>query len=67
MSDTASNLMVAAKDAVKSYKGLRDNTNVSNTALAQSQNRRNGDARQPHRFHGSVNGISGGDRGGGGL
>ena len=37
MSDTASNLMVAAKDAVKSYKGLQDNTNVSNTALAQSQ------------------------------
>ena len=37
MSDTASNLMVAAKDAVESYKGLRDNTNVSNTALAQSQ------------------------------
>ena len=37
MSDTASNLMIAAKDAVESYKGLRDNTNVSNTALAQSQ------------------------------
>ena len=37
MSDTASNLMVAAKDAVESYKGLQDNTNVSNTALAQSQ------------------------------
>ena len=37
MSDTASNLMIAAKDAVKSYKGLQDNTNVSNTALAQSQ------------------------------
>ena len=37
MSDTASNLMVAAKDAVDSYKGLQDNTNVSNTALAQSQ------------------------------
>ena len=29
--------MVAAKDAVESYKGLQDNTNVSNTALAQSQ------------------------------
>ena len=37
MSDTASNLMIAAKDAVTSYKGLQDNTNVSNTALAQSQ------------------------------
>ena len=37
MSDTASNLMIAAKDAVKSYEGLRDNTNISNTALAQSQ------------------------------
>ena len=36
-SEVAANLMVAAKDAVKSYKGLRDNTNVSNTALAQSQ------------------------------
>ena len=37
MSDTASNLMIAAKDAVESYEGLRDNTNISNTALAQSQ------------------------------
>ena len=37
ISDTASNLMVAAKDAVESYKGLQNNTNVSNTALAQSQ------------------------------
>ena len=37
MSDTASNLMIAAKDAVKSYEGLRNNTNTSNTALAQSQ------------------------------
>ena len=37
MSDTASNLMIAAKDAVESYKGLQNNTNVSNTALAQSQ------------------------------
>ena len=37
ISDTASNLMIAAKDAVESYKGLQDNTNVSNTALAQSQ------------------------------
>ena len=37
MSDTASNLMIAAKDAVESYKGLRENTNISNTALAQSQ------------------------------
>ena len=36
-SEVAANLMVAAKDAVESYKGLRDNTNVSNTALAQSQ------------------------------
>ena len=37
MSDTASNLMIAAKDAVKSYEGLRNNTNTSNTALAQPQ------------------------------
>ena len=37
MSDTASNLMIAAKDAVESYEGLQNNTNVSNTALAQSQ------------------------------
>ena len=36
-SEVAKNLMIAAKDAVKSYKGLQDNTNVSNTALAQSQ------------------------------
>ena len=36
-SDAASNLMVAARDAVKSYEGLQNNTNVSNTALAQSQ------------------------------
>ena len=37
ISDTASNLMIAAKDAVESNKSLRDNTNLSNTALAQSQ------------------------------
>ena len=37
ISDTASNLMIAAKGAVDSYKGLQDNTNISNTALAQSQ------------------------------
>ena len=36
-SDAASNLMVAARDAVNSYEGLQNNTNVSNTALAQSQ------------------------------
>ena len=36
-SDAASNLMVAARDAVKSYEGLQNNTNLSNTALAQSQ------------------------------
>ena len=36
-SEVAKNLIDAAKDAVKSYKGLQDNTNVSNTALAQSQ------------------------------
>ena len=29
--------MVAAKEAVESYKGLRNNTNTSNTALWQSQ------------------------------
>ena len=37
MSDAAANLMVAARDAVASYEGLRNNTNTSNTALAQSQ------------------------------
>ena len=36
-SDVAANLMVAAKDAVESYEGLQNNTNTSNTALAQSQ------------------------------
>ena len=36
-STVAKNLIDAAKDAVDSYKKLRDNTNVSNTALAQSQ------------------------------
>ena len=36
-SEVATNLIVAAKDAVDSYEKLRDNTNVSNTALAQSQ------------------------------
>ena len=37
MSDAAANLMVAAREAVASYEGLRNNTNTSNTALAQSQ------------------------------
>ena len=37
MSDVAANLMIAARDAVDSYEGLRNNTNTSNTALAQSQ------------------------------
>ena len=37
MSDVAANLMVAAKAAVESYEGLRNNTNTSNTALWQSQ------------------------------
>ena len=36
-SDVAANLMVAAKAAVELYEGLRNNTNTSNTALAQSQ------------------------------
>ena len=36
-SDAAGDLMLAARDAVKSYEGLQNNTNVSNTALAQSQ------------------------------
>ena len=36
-SEVAKNLMIAAKDAVESYEGLRNNTNISNTALAQSQ------------------------------
>ena len=37
MSDAAANLMVAAREAVESYEGLRNNTNTSNTALWQSQ------------------------------
>ena len=37
MSDAAANLMITARDAVESYEGLRNNTNTSNTALAQSQ------------------------------
>ena len=36
-SDVAANLMIAAKAAVDSYDGLRNNTNTSNTALWQSQ------------------------------
>ena len=36
-SEVAKNLIVAAKEAVDSYEKLRNNTNVSNTALAQSQ------------------------------
>ena len=36
ISDTASNLMIAAKAAVSSYEGLRNNTNTSNTALQQA-------------------------------
>ena len=36
ISDTASNLMIAAKEAVSSYEGLRNNTNTSNTALQQA-------------------------------
>ena len=36
-STVATNLIVAAKDAVDSYERLRDNLNTSNTALAQSQ------------------------------
>ena len=36
-SEVAANLMVAAKAAVESYEGLQNNTNTSNTALAQSQ------------------------------
>ena len=36
-STVATNLIVAAKDAVDSYERLRDNINTSNTALAQSQ------------------------------
>ena len=36
-SDAAGDLMIAARAAVDSYEGLQNNTNVSNTALAQSQ------------------------------
>ena len=37
MSDAAANLMIAARAAAESYEGLRNNTNTSNTALAQAQ------------------------------
>ena len=37
MSDVAGNLMVSARAAVDSYDQLRNNTNHSNTALAESQ------------------------------
>ena len=37
MSDASGNLMAAAREAIRSYEGLRNNTNTSNTALAQSQ------------------------------
>ena len=37
VSDAARNLMVAAKEAGGAFEGLRNNTNTSNTALAQSQ------------------------------
>ena len=36
-SDAAGNLMAAAREAAESYTGLRNNTNTSNTALAQAQ------------------------------
>ena len=36
-STVATNLIIAAKDAVDSYERLRENINTSNTALAQSQ------------------------------
>ena len=36
-SEVAKNLIIAAKAAANSYQGLRNNTNTSNTALAQSQ------------------------------
>ena len=64
MSDAAANLMIAARDAVDSYEGLRNNTNTSNTALAQSQVA--GTVTQGHLTarHGAVDGLSGGERGG---
>ena len=37
MSDAAAVLMAAARDAGESFEGLQNNTNTSNTALAQSQ------------------------------
>ena len=37
MSDASATSWLAAREAVESYEGLRNNTNTSNTALAQSQ------------------------------
>ena len=67
MSDAASNLMIAARDAVKSYEGLRNNTNTSNTALAQSQVAGTVTQGNLTAAMAAVDGISGGEGGGGGL
>ena len=67
ISDTASNLMIAAKGAVDSYEGLHEQHQHIQHRACSIANRRNGDARQPHRCHGSVDGIPGGEGGGGGL
>ena len=50
MSDAAANLMIAARDAVESYEGLRNNSHTSNTALAQSQVARTVTQRKPLVF-----------------
>ena len=67
MSDAAANLMIAARDAVESYEGLRNNTNTSNTALAQSQVAGTVTQGNLTAAMGAVDGVSGGERGGGGL
>ena len=59
-SEVAKDLIIAANDAVESYKGLQDNTNVSNTALAQSQIAGAVTQGTPHRFHGAVDGLPSG-------
>ena len=58
-SDAAKNLMVAAKEAVTSYEGLRNNTNTSKHRATASDGCRDRDPGQPYRCYGAVDGLSG--------
>ena len=66
-SEVATNLIVAAKDAVDSYQKLRDNTKRIEHRSSPIANHRRSYTRPPHRFHGSVDGIPSGEGGGGRL